>query len=132
MKKEFVTYKQAVALKELRFHTSAHELGYVVFGYFYSKNGDVVLSKHLGDFEEGEDLPAPLKQQVFRWFLEERELCIYVYPNSVSNKWYYDIQSAWGKYGFEEVGTSGGYFTREEAENAVIDKLIELAKEQDK
>lgn len=84
-----------------------------------------------GIYMPQKDLAAPTKSQVFRWFREKYE-------------WYSNL-STWihedeiGIYHeFEIYGNKNGvyyfsYFkTYEEAENACIDKLIELAKQQDK
>jgi hypothetical protein len=56
MEKEFVTYEQALALKELGFD----EKCIATHGYI-----DLYIN------EEDGHLPAPLKQQVFRWFREK-------------------------------------------------------------
>jgi len=108
MEKEFVTYEQALALKELGFE----------YEKFYNYTSPMTNL-------------APLKQQVFRWFREKYE-------------WYANI-SSWiheeliGTYHeFEIYGTPNSahgsirFKTYEEAENVCIDKLIELAKQQDK
>jgi hypothetical protein len=126
---EFVTYEQAVALKELEFDEPC--FGFYSTSYY---GDDIILiqqdvkgANHL----VFKDVLAPLKQQVFRWFREKY-------------KWYANL-SSWiheeeiGIYHeFEIYGTPNSahgsipFKTYEEAENACIDKLIEIAKESKK
>jgi hypothetical protein len=127
MEKEFVTYEQALALKQLGFDE-------LCFGYFDSKselafntNGNPI-SKDWVWFGN-QCLPidmtlAPLKQQVFRWFREKYNLksCIMFRHSMEDDKEYYD----WLIKGQEVVYRH--FTTYEEAENACIDKLIELTK----
>ena len=127
MEKEFVTYKQALAVKELGFDEYC-------FGYFDSKselafntNGNPI-SKDWVWFGN-QCLPvdmtlAPLKQQVFRWFREKYGLITSIRHNKfpdMSGKQYY--------FEYEYKNSYERYITYEEAENACIDKLIEIAKQ---
>ena len=127
MEKEFVTYEQALALKELGFDE-------MCLGYFDSKselafntNGNPI-SKDWVWFGN-QCLPvdmtlAPLKQQVFRWFREKYEWITNIRHNKspdMSGKQYYF------EYGYRN--SYERYVTYEEAENACIDKLIEIAKQ---
>jgi len=142
MEKEFVSYEQAVALEELGSETDYS------FGRFYTKPR----SKMFGVDEKGRHYPikntpkklytlgehfvlsdinvinAPLKQQVFRWFREKYNLksCIMFRHSMEDDKEYYD----WLIKGQEVIYRH--FTTYEEAENACIDKLIEIAKQQDK
>ena len=137
LEKEIVSYEQGVALENLEF-----EIDYT-FGKFYTKPK----SKMFGVDEKGRHypiknypkklytlgehfvlndinvIPAPLKQQVFRWFREK-----YDYHHTIKhNKKYVGIAySSVVNFSIDEFNTY------EEAENACIDKLIELAKQQDK
>ena len=116
MEEEFVTYEQALALKELGFdekcfktYNEDKELIFYCTGKYY--------------------YPAPLKQQVFRWFREKYRL----YANLSS--WIHEeelgIYHEFEIYGNQNgVYGDGKYDTYEEAENACIDKLIEIAKQQ--
>jgi hypothetical protein len=118
MDKEFVTYEQALTLKELGFDEEC-------FAYYYNK--ELSFGARVA---YGEVIESPLKQQVFRWFREKYKLV-------------YEIQfgdgKIWIRYGYNsyvralELDTNNNEFfhTYEEAENACIDKLIELAKQQD-
>jgi hypothetical protein len=104
MEKEFVTYKQALALKQLGFEENC----LASHGYF-----DLYLS------DEDGHLPAPLKQQVFRWFREKyADVLVEDYgliPHfTIISNMFLDSNKIW---------------TYEEAENACIDKLLEIAKQ---
>ena len=109
MESNFVTYEQALALKELGFDEPC-------FGVFINGNFNLIFSQHQLD---GISL-APLKSQVFKFFREKYEL-------------YYTIRPVRGskKYGFvfsiysenDDINE-----TYEEAENGAIDKLIEIVK----
>ena len=123
MEKEFVSYEQAVALKELGFE----------YEKFYNYTSPMTNL-------------APLKQQVFRWFREKYNLHYrityydpikaiefqadyqgFLYKTSAASfdgSLYLPHQSYWKL-------KDNPYSTYEEAENACIDKLIELAKQQD-
>lgn len=123
MEKEFVTYEQALALKELGFNEKC-------MGYF-----DVRLEHQIGNFDfteiKGYDESiaalSPLKQQVFRWFREKHEC----YANLSS--WIHEeeigIYHEFEIYKVKQYSHGSIRFkTYEEAENACIDKLIELTK----
>ena len=117
MEKEFVSYEQAVALKELGFNE-------ICMGYF-----DVRLEHQIGNFNfteikgyhESVSALSPLKQQVFRWFRDNHDA--HIHPTKLMPGVYIIHYGTW---------TSITYNTYEEAESACIDKLIELAKQQDK
>ena len=125
MNKEFVTYEQSLALKELGFND------YCYRGYdknqmlFYSEQE----SGHLLNYSVGMNVSAPLKQQVFRWFREKYELghtiCPYYFNANIT-----ELQDV-DDYPLQHEVYVSSPFTYEEAENACIDKLIEIAKQQD-
>jgi hypothetical protein len=115
MEKEFVSYEQAVALKELGFNE-------ICMGYF-----DVRLEHQIGNFDFREikegyhksvSALSPLKQQVFRWFREKYDG--HIHPEKLMPGVYIIRYGTW---------TSITYNTYEEAESACIDKFIELAKQ---
>lgn len=144
MEKEFVTYEQALALKELGFDekclttytdegrpNSIWNVNYSqienehfsenTFGELWNTNSSI-----LGDF-----VCAPLKQQVFRWFMEKHEC----YANLSS--WIHEeelgIYHVFEIYKVKQYSHGSIRFkTYEEAENACIDKLIEVTKESKK
>ncbi len=138
MEKEFVTYKQAFALKELGFDE-------MCLGYYHttlsSSDVDLIIGKtpnrfyHLIRMPEHFDTLAPLKQQVFRWFREKYSLLPNIWSGKINHIFYgYDIlHIKKQKFVINNTDLGGGdcdYDTYEEAENACIDKLIELAKQQ--
>jgi hypothetical protein len=116
MEKEFVTYEQALALKELGFNEEC-------FGY-YVITTLLITTDNVYDSKEIPVIKAPLKQQVFRWFREKYKIR-FIIQSSMSDL---------GEY-FKLIFPNGetrsvAYPTYPEAENACIDKLIELAKQQ--
>lgn len=121
MKNEFVSYKQALSLKKLGFDEPCL--------FFYL---DKIEKKELNlcfdeantnswfaerDYENS--FTAPLKQQVFRWFREKYDA--HMYPSRLMRNIYVVRYGDWDSEAFK---------TYEEAENACIDKLIQLAKQQ--
>ena len=108
MKKEFINYNQALALKELGFDEPC------------------MASK---DMNNGHGLiQLPLYQQAFRWFREKHQLHSTI--TSIS-------QESW-QWHIAKPGESLGklydedFYTYEEAEDACIDKLIEIVKNESK
>ena len=118
MQKYFVTYKQALALKELGFDESC--LAYWNIDP-QLKNPAFNMVK---PFEHEWCLSAPLKSQVFEWFRENY---------GIFNPQRLIFESLVGKYGLQshdEQDQVDGYFdTYEEAESPCIDKLIEIVKQ---
>ena len=115
MNKEFATYEQSLALKELGFDEPCFAIDNGDNKLFYSE----FKSTHVYYKNNG----LILKQQVFRWFREKHGLYTYVTTHdSTDFEWYiYDKdQNDW-----EDDTMQNTY---EEAESACIDKLIELAK----
>ena len=123
MDKEFVTYEQALSLKELGFNEEC-------FKWYH--NPDLLTDDEVFlIYNDDNELFAfaPLKQQVFRWFREKYGLQAYLttflemcrndgdtYHVVVGGSWYPQLDS----------------IDYEKAENAAIDKLIERAKQQNK
>jgi hypothetical protein len=132
MEREFCSYEQALALKELGFNeecledrklcSNREQPGGCQLHNLHCSYPNCTIDKTI------EPIPLPLKQQVFRWFREEYNLksCIMFRHNMEDDKEYYD----WLIKGQEVIYRH--FTTYEEAENACIDKLIELAKEQKK
>lgn len=126
MKKEFVTYEQSLALKELGFDEPCLRT-YTWNGFDFDvltciSDNVTTMEERLNSNNDKYTCSAPLYQQAFRFF---REKYGYYYPihriTNNTNQVLYSI----GPY-------AGDYFTYEEAENACIDKLIEIAKQQTK
>ena len=125
MKKEFVTYEQAVALKELGFDEPC--IGYYYNNKIYFNSPGVNVAGPSGE------QPLPLKQQVFRWFREKHGMCSWI------DRMYTENHIVYYRWTIEKPITDPPnynntwitlkeYSTYEEAENACIDKLIEICK----
>lgn len=113
--KEFLSYDQCVALSELTYDGD--------YDFVYHVTGEI--------WERGKKdkkerfLPSPLKQQVFRWFREKYDLDSYIFWWLRKVGWGYDIRNDSSVIKQTNDNTFTSY---EEAENACIDKLIEIAK----
>jgi hypothetical protein len=119
MKKEFVTYEQALALKELGFDDISW---FDNQASLYDVNGEHTMYTNYGVMYSGLSdgyIPAPLKQQVFRWFRDKYDA--HIHPRRIMPNVYIAEYGLWASKSFD---------TYEEAENACIDKLIEIAKQQ--
>ena len=137
MTQEFVTYEQALALKELGFdepcpmywgpemdgsmHLFCHQ-----DSYFWDAIGS-----NNSDNAKWVECTAPLKQQAFRWFREKHNLfCEIQVDRTTAPKFCFDIfqYEHFGNYEKIEVEEWFLYRTYEEAEQACLDKLIEIYK----
>jgi hypothetical protein len=122
MNKEFVTYEQALALKELGFDEPC-------LAFWDGKNTDAFYFNNIRDasgdytpFQKHDRLKwfgALLYQQAFRWFREKYNLCGVITPQS------YEI---WGYPDGGCIIEQYPVHTYEEAEQACLDKLIEICK----
>ena len=120
MNKEFVTYEQALALKELGFDEPC-------FGLWNLNNGkyevDIIgVCKYSKEFKYREVL-APTFSQSFRFLREKHGL--FTQPNrtiDTSGVWYYFSIAT------KRTDVCEGSFSYEEAEQACLDKLIEICK----
>lgn len=133
MEKEFATYEQALALKELGFDEEC-------FGYYNSDRELKPIDTDFINFRGVSEpsLKAPLYQQTFRWFRIKCKLNGYVELTDNSKNYYYDFtiyDSIDREYNdadcFDQAGriyTRLKFDTHEEAESACIDKLIEIVK----
>jgi hypothetical protein len=132
MNKEFVKYKQALALKELGFDEPC-------FGWFRSvlipsNFTEYFLETEFGMNESPSDwvnsnfldkaCSAPLKQQAFRWFREKYNLVFNFISYSIVKPGEYHWSITW----HDVAKASGIVKTYEEAEQACLDKLIEIVK----
>ena len=113
MNKEFITYEQAVALKELGFDEPNY------FLKWYDSKGDIREGLGLGEVK------APLYQQAFRWFREKYNLKGFVSPveylDGTNDTYHWCI--------YNECNSGNDQLTHEEAELACLIKLIEIVKE---
>jgi hypothetical protein len=118
MKKEFIPYEQALALKELGFDEECVS--------FYSSKGELYQSEGYYKFGKnvfGEEVIAPLYQQAFRWFREKYYLFGQV---NIHTYFIYNISN-------DELKMIKQYDkltkTHEEAELECLKKLIEIVKQ---
>jgi hypothetical protein len=120
MNKEFVKYEQALALKELGFDE-------MCFGGYDKEDGVLLVGYDTDAYEHfNRDfyIPAPLKQQVLRWFREQMFLIDFSSHDV-------DIYEFYIRWKSNKSVLSDIYNTYEESENACIDKLISICKQQD-
>jgi hypothetical protein len=129
MKKEFCTYEHAVALKELGFDEPCFSFYIDVDKFLYTNQ------KWLNYNLNNKRISAPLYQQAFRWFREKHNLCGEVYTvNMGAIDYTFQIRDLYSEdvkhNNFEAYtgGYIGTFLTYEEAEQACLDKLIEICK----
>jgi len=130
MKREFVDYAEALALKEVGFDEPC-------FGYYHICDTqelkdifecDYFFHEKAGNFNSNCSLlKTPLYQQAFRWFREEHVL------EGISQRAEDKVWYKFSIYLYLEDGKRlryGGYeyLTSEEAELACLKKLIEIVK----
>jgi hypothetical protein len=121
MENDFGTYEQALALKELDYDE-------MCFGFYRNPSVELMRCRNREGWMGNQVVAAPLKQQVFRWFREKYNLAGLIHIGSQ------DFSFSINKDGHrisplkEYLNYNGTY---EEAENACIDKLIELVKQQE-
>ena len=111
MKNEFCTYEQSLALKELGFDESC------LHSY------ELKIQFNTSTSYKQEYVSAPLIQQAFRFFRERYGIFF-----DISVTPHLSFKYVINKYAVNEV-ESDYYTTYEEAEQACLDKLIELAKD---
>ena len=128
MEKEFVSYEQALALKKIGFDEECLKMfeHRKICEEQAKPSGCQLHNLHCGYPDCTIDksivpVPLPLKSQVFRWFREKYDA--HMHPSRLMRNIYVVRYGDWDSEAFK---------TYEEAENACIDKLIELAKQQDK
>jgi argonaute-like protein implicated in RNA metabolism and viral defense len=124
MEKEFISYEQALDLKELGFDEKCLSR-YCAVTEWEELTGEILLQDIDCNVSERFLVKAPLKQQVFRWFREKYRLDSYVRHEAPDVEAYYELV-------INEDVIDFIYDNYPEAENACIDKLIEIAKEQKK
>jgi hypothetical protein len=119
MKEQFLNYEQAIALKELGFDTS-------YFFASYLDNVNLIPREEEDGWDLKNGIKAPLKQQAFKFFREKYGLISKI--NWISalpkhNTFAGLIENTEKEVKLKECETY------EEAEEACINKLIEIAKE---
>ena len=120
MNKEFIPYEQAMALKELGFDEPC--IGWYNPQVNYKKvTTDRYWAFHLtGEWENFK--PSPLYQQAFRFFREKYNLVFNFISYNIVKPGEYHWSITWN----DEAKASGIVKTYEEAEQACLDKLIEI------
>jgi hypothetical protein len=143
MNREFVSYEEALALKELGFNEpcfttydlecrlrnpfdyAKSEYGgnapYIEDTKEWVHNSDLTIKNFNGPSHlYTQYITAPLYQQAFRWFRDKHAVnnCI-AYSRLEDNSWFYQ---------YDRSGLVGGFNTYEEAQIACLKKLIELVK----
>jgi hypothetical protein len=118
MIKEFVSYNQALALKELGFDEDCFKVK------LKDKPQLDYTPSDYDDFPEQKEVEVgiPLYQQAFRWFREKHNIkpCFDWHPTEEYRYCiYYSVNTYFQKCDFK---------TYEEAEQACLDKLIEICK----
>ena len=126
MKKEFIHYEQALALKELGFDEPC-------FGYYTGDTMHFVLRPLMLRANELESyvVTAPTFSQAFRWFREKHNLfCEIQIDRTTEPKFCFDIfkYEYFGNYEQIKIVEWYLYRTQEEAELECLKKLIEIAK----
>ena len=130
MNKEFVTYNQSLALKELGFDEpclAKHDLKHILLRVEECKSQE--------NAQELDYILAPLYQQAFRWFREKHNLCGEVYTvNMGAIDYTFQIRDLYSEDikhdNFEAYtgGYTGTFLTYEEADSACLDELIKTVK----
>ena len=135
MEKEFISYEQALELKELGFDEECLFAYYGKSDLSNFKESDYELcgDRHNSSFKEDGRVSAPLYQQVFRWFREKYQLSSWIYT-SYDEKFYYSILKD-KRFMISEFYTvtkikipNKIYNTYEESELACLNKLIRIVK----
>jgi hypothetical protein len=131
MKNEFIPYGQALALKELGFNEPC-------LAFWDGKNTDAFYFNNIRDasgdytpFQKHDRLKwfgAPLYQQVFRWFREKHGMlgCIEFVEPEYGGDYGYKLYYKPGHLHIDHWNK--GFKSYEEAEQACLDKLIEICK----
>ena len=132
MKKEFIPYEQALALKELGFdepclahwynETPTNSEGQCLVYYKKPWDNQKIINGVIRDYYF-----APTYSQAFRWFREKYNLFGYSYPNDYQMYGYriVELKSSENKELIYDWGTLN---THEEAELECLKKLIEIVK----
>ena len=129
MKELFCSYEQSLALKELGFDEPC--LG------FYERNKELIIQQcEVTDFSTASlQCIAPTKSQIFKWFRDKHDFSHQIsktrggqYMPYVNGDTLLDVATEHkvGKILIDDKGYKWMYDTYEEAEDACIDKLIEL------
>jgi len=134
MEKEFVSYEQALALKELGFDDKtlkSYDTSVILV------NGKYLLDDWY-DVSTVDEVKAPLHQQAFRWFREKFSIQATIEPTKDQyrfelgfNYWIWNTKTGEEWFTEPKDRPAGDYVfdTYEEAELECLKKLIEITKE---
>ena len=144
MEKQFATYEQSLALKELGFdepcisfynmnddNKLAINAQFDSYNINTNRNSIPIKSSYTGSLKT---VSAPLKQQVFEWFIEKHDLFGKTQPyisdvEPFNLVWEFVILDLnWGEDKDIHLNTRCSFVSPKEAESACIDKLIEICK----
>lgn len=137
MKNEFIPYEQALALKELGFDEPCISVYYVDKRLSEPMSTWVITNDNTNSKRKSDliSCSVPTFSQAFRWFREEHNLCGEVYTvNMGAIDYTFQIRDLYSEDvkhdNFEAYtgGYIGTFLTYEEAEQACLDKLIEIVK----
>ena len=124
MEKEFVSYEQALALKELEFTEPCfgyYDNGVFIFWYDSKQETELLLN-----------CSAPLKQQAIKWIREKYKYYFWIEPCSPHKFFHFTISCSPSSFEYwtidESKPNSGALSSYPEAENEMLNKLVELAK----
>lgn len=118
MNKEFISYEQAVALKELGFDERC-------FTRYYEsgKLADSLSYLHHNHFGQ---VNAPTFSQTFRWFREKHNLYVDIFVDD--NKTFGFMITHFTSEGRVDSPVKYNHITYEESEQACLDRLVEIVK----
>lgn len=123
MKKYFVTYNQALALKELGFNEPCFKFIYIGDTAINTDHYcEVKLSESKNYNDDLLCISQPLKSHVFEWFRNKYNITSWIVEDKYGFS--YQLFSKKVKLSYSQSISD----TYEEAESACIDKLIEIIK----
>ena len=118
MKTEFISYEQALALKELGFDEPCFSFYIDVDKFLYTNQ------KWLDYNLNSKRISAPLYQQAFKWFREKHGLYTEIFVDD--DKTFGFLISSFIEEGRVDKPIHRGFSTYEEVESACLSKLIEI------
>ncbi len=142
MNKEFISYEQAVSLKELGFAEPCfayYGLNNIEDKLFFDIDPDdgELTSLNQNQFyhnnlSEVGRISAPIKQQAFNWIRNTKKMQFFIEPCSQHKIYHFSIScspSSWEYCTIDlDKPNSGGFNSYTEAEKEMLNKLIDIAK----
>lgn len=130
MNENFLNYEQSLALKELGFDEPCL-YRYCTVTEWENPTGEILFQNQDCKLSDKYLTKAPLKQQAFRWFREKYDLYSHIRESLGFDKtleFVTQINGSYVNHGIEDKPINR-FETYEEAENACIDKLLDIAEE---